>query len=435
MNVGKSILRFALPFMARGGVIATNVIATLALAWTYAPEIFGKIVFIWNFALIFSAFLSLGVPNYLLRELSFRLNDDHDFGRLSLPTTGALILLAPALVAGGSTALLLWLFETHPGLFPEAIESAAIIPIIFLMCYLVNLTAGLASGFILTNRINYTMFARDGLPSVTLVAAIFLPSFTADPMLSLFWNFITLQAAVALLGIAALVANGSLVRSAFEARIGPIPNTLGFWGLASTNVVVTGVDVLAGGWILGARDLGHYQLVKRICNLAALPQVVVTWAIAIPIGQAFGRRNWCAMRDALRTGARLSIVSVIPLLVGGGIAAMIASRWFGYGLGSESFALAAVSLLTSLTVVVFGPGVVVAAQTHLEFQALGARIAGVVLFALLAAVVAVHDPAPAALALCQLTSVASSGVLLWRAIRRRFAIDSSIFCLFRREGD
>lgn len=435
MNIRLLLQRYALPFVARGGVIAANIVATLALAWAYAPEVFGKIVFIWNFVLICSAVISLGVPNYLLRELSFRLNDDHDFGRLSLPTIGALILLFPALIAGGSTALLLRLFETNPALFPEAVESAAIIPVTFLMCYLVNLTAVLASGFILANRINYTMFARDGLPSVALVAAIFLPDFTGDPMLSLFWNFIVLQAVIAVLGIAALVVRRALVRSAFEARIGAIPNILGFWGLASTNVLVTGIDVLAGGWILGARDLGHYQLVKRICNLVALPQVVVTWAIAIPVGQAFGRRDWDAMREAVRQGARLSIVPVIPLLVGGGIAALIASSWFGYGLGPESLALVAISLLTSLTVVVFGPGVVVAVQTHLEFQALGARIAGVALFALFAAFVATHDPAPGALALCQLASVACSGILLWLAIRRKFAIDSSIFSLLRRQSD
>lgn len=433
------ILRYALPFATRAGVVGANVVATLALAWAFAPEIFGKIVFVWNFVLIYSAVLSLGVPNFLLRELSFRIDPAHGRERLSMPTIAALVVVAPALLAAASAAALIWLYEARPGLFPEAIEGPAVIAETFLMCYLVNLTSGLASAFVLANRINHTMFVRDGLPSATLIVSIFLPDIAGDPMLSLFANFILVQLVLALVGLGLLATQRRLLTRAFGRRIGAVPNIFGFWGLAASNVLVTGIDVLAGGWVLGARDLGQYQLIKRICNLVALPQVVVAWAIAIPAGQAFARHDaderTHALQEAAREGARLSLYPLVPLLVGGAGAAIGASAWFGYGLGPLSVALIVISLLSAVATVAYGPGIIIAAQAHLEYRALGARIAGVAIFLLLALLASHLAPEPALLAACQFVSVLMSGVLLWGLIRSRFGIDSSIFCLLGRQGD
>ncbi|WP_432770537.1 MAG: hypothetical protein HEQ22_07310 [Sphingopyxis sp.] len=433
------ILRYALPFVTRAGVVGANIVSTLALAWAFAPEIFGKIVFVWNFVLIYSAVLSLGVPNFLLRELSFRIDPAHDRQKLSLPTMAALIVIVPLLFAAASAAGLVALFGAERALFPAAIDSAALIAATFMMSYLVNLTAGLASAFVLANRINHTMFVRDGLPSVTLIASIFLPDIMGDPALSLFANFILIQGALALAGMLWLATRHRLVAQAFGRRIGAVPNLFGFWGLAASNVLVTGIDVLVGGWILGTRDLGHYQLIKRICNLVALPQVVVAWAIAIPAGQAFARPDagdrQTALQEAARYGARLSFYPLIPLLIGGGGAAVAASAWFGYGLGAESLALIAFSLLSAVVTVIYGPGIIIAAQTHLEYRALAARIAGVTIFLVLALLASRSYSSAAVVAACQLASVLTSGVLIWWVIRRRFAVDSSIFCLtFRRSS-
>ena len=68
------------------------------------------------------------------------------------------------------------------------------------------------------------------------------------------------------------------------------PDLFGFWGLSIVTILGSNIDILVGGLFLGAGELGYYQLIKRIVNVASLPQIVVNWAVVVPVGRA-GRRR------------------------------------------------------------------------------------------------------------------------------------------------
>ncbi len=58
----------------RGVIVTGNFVVMIALATLLKPGEYGQLVYLWSIAQVLAAVGSIGVPSYLLRELSLRAN-------------------------------------------------------------------------------------------------------------------------------------------------------------------------------------------------------------------------------------------------------------------------------------------------------------------------------------------------------------------------
>lgn len=411
-------------FVARGGIVGINVISLLVVAAVMEPTAFGSFVYMWSLTLFLAALAGLGSPAYLLREASARQGDPQR-GLSRLEAVKVALLLPLGVLAMCCIAAVLL-----PGVFLRAVgqgplDFAQVIPV-GLAALVVMLLTHAASPFRLDGRETMSMALRDGAPQSLIMVAVLIGNLAGlqDAHIALY-----LFSGLGLLLVAGLY---SLIRIKTQLwREGPgrpQGGQFSFWGSSVLGATVSQADILLGGLVLGPVALGQYQVLKRIANLTAQPQVIANWSVLVRIGTSHAQGLLEDVQQACRQGLKLAffpglclllvLVALLPLALSFYEIENSAQTWMVFGLLA----------LGSLVNVAFGVNFTVAAQTGLESLSLSARVVSMGLMAggILLQGDALTGPG---IALSVLVAVMVSNLFLSALLYRRLGVDTTLLSL------
>jgi O-antigen/teichoic acid export membrane protein len=426
-------------YLTRGSVVGSNFAVMIALAALLSPDEFGRLVYLWTFALVLSAVGTIGASAYFLREFSALLGRGDGAPRFN---TGLLVLLGlilPAVVIGGLIGALIFLARDTSmfaaGIRPTTGELLAT----GVVAWLANAITNLASLSRVLDQVNLSMAMRDAsAPMVLLIATLAAIAIHGDApgVVAIFQIHIAIAAALVLGWWGQIfVRDGRINRLLAWRRIDGFPDIFGLWGMQASNAFSAGIDVMAGGLFLGEAQLGYYQLVKRIANLAALPQMVANWAVIVALGKAHGAQDRDGIAQAVRQGARITLMPLALLLPLSAAVIAGVTYWLGYPMDATALATALLLLAAAATHSFFCSNGVLVQQTGLEYHALAAQLGGLALFGACTIAFLTIDASPALLALAQWLAILAAALILWRTIRKRLGVDSSLLVLLeRRDG-
>lgn len=416
---------------ARGLVVGGNATSLLVLGALMEPAGFGRFVYWWSVALVLSVVASLGGQPFLLREMSAR--QGHPARGVRRGRALRIALVWPGLILSATALAALWIAPAAAALAGRTGPPPAVLVLVPAAAYMINLSGHAALPLRVDGHAIAAMLLKDGGPQLLLLAAALMLSAGGglDPV-RLLATFVLL-AVLAVAAVAAVLAQRSAARPLWrEAGTGPPPGAaLGFWGSTVLGAAWTQADILLGGLVLPAAELGAYQILKRLANLAASPQIVANWTVVVGIGRAYAAGDRVAIQAECRRAARLAVGPA--LLFGLAVAAGLPMVLQFYGIAGEpgvwlAFALL---LLAAWSNVGFGASFVVAIQCHLERVAVAARLVAIAcctvpVLALAAAL------SPAGLAAAYAAGSLASNLFLWAVNRRRLGVDSSALCLLGR---
>ncbi|MBN2906944.1 MAG: hypothetical protein JXJ18_09580 [Rhodobacteraceae bacterium] len=413
----------------RGAVVGTNFVALLVVAFLMTAEDFGRYALMWSAALSLSAMASMGAPALLMREFSARQAGAHN--GVTRAQAMRLVFLWPILILSGIAAAAGLLGPRLADLTGGAAIPARTVALVAGTALVINFTNVLAVPFRVMGRTGLSMALRDAGPQTAMVlASLVLSTVGSVRPETVFMLF---------LGIAPLPLAAGLYLLRSRPRGGvdffaaaPRPPTArasfgGFWGMAVTNMIWTQIDILLGGLVLGAADLGHYQVLKRVANLCSMPQVVANWAVVVTLGRAHADKDTPRLQAACRRGAQLTLLPGLALLAIT-ILAMPIVLW-AYDIPATPMLWTTVAILMAASAinVGFGANFAVAMQCRMEKTALVSRLAGLALAS--AVVISTGTMGMAWVAAGYALGAAISNAMLWQAIRRRIGVDSSINAL------
>lgn len=395
------ISRIAGPtLLLRVGVVGCNFLVMMGLAWGLGLAQFGELMVLWGMAMVASTAMSLGAPLLILRVMA----DGTGMRTAALLRQVVLFPLLLALIGA----------VTLPAVFSGIAWGSVI-----LMGLALNALSCLASMMRALGSVQLSMVLRDGVPQLALGAAVFV---AVDP------QGILLVTAGFTSGAALLVLRHCLTHRAVGTCIhaGGDAGALrfGLWANAVLGMATAQIDIILGGALLPADQIGLYALLRRIANLVALPVSVATWVSAGPIAAAFGAQDAGALRAASKAGSRVALWPGVALFGG---ALLLLPLWSAL----EGVALLALVLLGGAFVqVCLASGLTVATLCGLERFALLSRLASIALY--LACVLAAGTMlTPMGNALAYLAGVVGGGALLWWALWRQLQIDTSALSLWR----
>ncbi|UHD15466.1 lipopolysaccharide biosynthesis protein [Thiocapsa bogorovii] len=416
----------------RGAIVAVNSLSLLVIAAVMNLADFGHFVFLWVIAVTLGAVGSLGGQLYIMRETS-ALQSDPARG-VSAVEAIQIVFLWPAAMLGLiaiSTILAGPLFLPFVGY--EAPRPTEVFLVVAVGLTL-NLIGHAATPLRIDDRLTVSMLVRDGGPQLILLTAALLATLLARPHPVVIFGFFLVLS----LFVLALLAMTSIKR-AFSRRqllrVSGSARALGlrsFWGTSVLGNLNAQVDILLGGLFLSNADLGAYQILKRLANLASLPQIVANWTVLVGVGRA------CASSDVMMVQRLCRRAATLTLLPGITLASVLllslpAFLWF-FEIENEQgiWLVFSVILAGSVVNIICGANFTVAAQCRLEHIALRARLIGV-MFA--AAMILIHGAALSAINLAVAAFIALSipNLLLWLYLRRKLSIDTSLICLLRSE--
>lgn len=414
-------------YASRGSVVALNFVSMLVLAALMGLGDFGRFVFLWTAGSTLAAVSSLGGQAYLVRELSARQGNPSRGVSPAEAMRIALVLPFALLLTVGAAAVTALPLLPAVGLQPGAAEEVLVVCAVALA---LNLFGHSGTPYLVTGSPNAAMIARDGLPQLLLLAAAFVASRLPGPTPLL---TLKLFLAFAAMAVPPLAWTGWVRPRRKLWRDGDSCRGTGlksFWASAITGSLTAQVDVLLGGVFLSGADLGAYQILKRLANLASLPQIVANWSALARVGKAYAGANMPAVQQACRHAAKLTLVPGL-LLVGALLATLpLFSRIYNIPLAEATWTVFALILSASLVSVCCGVNFTVASQCHMEHNALRSRLAGVAL-AVGVILHQAHELTSVTLAAAMLCAAALSNLSLWWLIRRRLKVDTSLYCLLR----
>ncbi len=393
--------------LGRVGVVGGNFAVMMALAVWLGLDAFGQIAVLWGLAMVAGTVVSVGAPLLLLRILT-------DGGGVTAGGLWRQIALYPAGLA--AVALLV---------LPRAVPDVPWVAVM-LAGLAVNAATCVASVMRGLGSVQLSMLLRDGLPQLALGAAAVLWGPAAGGIMA--------GAAVIMGGAATLLLVICLRRPAIGALIQPGGDggaiRYGLWGTAVLGMAAAQVDIIVGGSILRADQIGLYALLRRVANLVALPVSVATWVSAVPISAAFGMQDRTALRQASAAGSRIALLPGAVLF----LAALLLLPWVAPFAGQtwsvEARSVALVLLCGAVIQVFLASGMTVATLCGFERFAFGARLLG--LFTYLGMVVWSGSTLSAlGNAAAYVSGIASGGLLLWALLWARLAIDTSGAALWR----
>ncbi|MBQ2260176.1 MAG: hypothetical protein II336_02270 [Loktanella sp.] len=387
--------------LLRGGLVAGNIAVLSGLALLLGLDGFGALIVAWGLALVGSTLLGFGGPLTLLA----RLGAGQGMHPLAL---GVLCFGLPGLAA------LLVLPVLH--LIWPAMPWAAVLA----LAVAINLAACLASVLRALGVLHLSMALRDAAPLLALGLAGLSGGGTA-PILWL---------TAALLGLICLLAVGLCLRDPGCAQIigREMPAAIvqpGLWASAVLGMVLAQVDIILGGQLLSAEQIGLYALLRRIANLVALPVTVATWVSAGPISAAHAANDLPALQQASLSGARIAVwpglalallaLASLPVLVWSLPDLRLPVLW----------PVLLVLLAGTLVQLICAQGVTVASLTGHGDLAARARLAGVLGY--LAAVASAPAPDPLRNALCYALGLCLCHGLLWLWLWRATGVNTLAF--------
>lgn len=414
-------------FATRIGVVGFNFVSLLIVALVVERGAFGRFVLLWSYAQVASALLSAGGPAYLLREYAGQAG-----AGTGLPRVRQALVLAfvwPAVI--GALLGVLGLALRRSGFVP--IEDPPSLLLVVAVAYLLNLLSIGASLLRVQERTSLAMTAKDAGPQVVLVVVALIlaaagPVRERELMLGVAAGLILL-----LLAGAVLAWPRGSGPAAARAGTPPIPGggPLAFWGSAVLTALWGQADIVLAGHVLAPVDLGAYGILRRLANLAGLPQIVANWMSVVPVRRAFLDSDRDRLQRACRNVLGISLLPALALGVGLVLAAPVLLNLFDIGQVHAGVLTLAVLVLAALVNVASGVNFAVASQCHLEAFGLASRALGI------GATVAVvlwpwGDPGLLRVGMATLASSLAANLLLLAVIWTRLRIDPSVLSLSRR---
>lgn len=386
--------------LLRAGVVGGNFAVMMGLAWGLGLARFGELMVLWGMAMVAATIMSVGAPHLLLRVMGDG-TGMHPAGLLRQ------VVLLPLLL--GAIA-----FGVLPAVLPGVAWGAVI-----LTGLAVNALSCLASMMRALGSVQMSMFLRDGGPQLALGAAAFLMSGVSEILLAAAGFMAVLGLFAGLFCLFHPAIGASLHADGDRGAI-----RVGLWANGALGMATAQIDIILGGYVLSADQIGLYALLRRIANLVALPVSVATWVSAGPVAAAFGAADKVALRVASTAGSR---VALWPGAVLFGVALLSVMMWPALG---DARLLAVVLLVGAFVQVCLASGFTVATLCGLERFAVLARIASLGVY--LACVLAVGTMlTPMGNALAYLAGVIGGGALLWWVLWRQLRIDTSAMALWR----
>lgn len=420
-------------YLTRGGVVGTNFFSMLVIAFLMKADEFGYYALMWASAMSLSSVVSVGVPSLLLRELSAYQVDGYcgisrgHALRLILVWPAVLLVAVVGLAAAAGPAILPVFGKPVPALGPTLLAAAAALAI--------NILNVIAVVYRILGHAGMAMALRDAGPQALMLVATILVAFRGRPEAQ------TSFAAFLILAFVTVSMVLVLTRQRLKEQFTRLPKdhaagrhviVTGFWGTAVANMVWTQVDILLGGLVLAPAALGHYQVLKRIANLAAMPQIIANWSAVVQIGRAFAAGDNGRIQAECRKTLGLAVFPLLGLLAGTILAMPLIIRVFDLPPTSGTWIVMIFLLAGSATNVLFGLNFLVASQCHLEHHALGTRIVGLVVTALLIAGFGAKGNIPVAIA--YFAGMLAANVALWAVVRNRLGVDTSVAAIIRKTG-
>lgn len=418
-------------FATRGGIVGLNFLSVLVIAAVMSADDFGKFVYFWAMSMALAAIASLGGQNYLLREGSARQVDPARGVTRWEAIKIAVIWPSLALSAIGLLAISLpiELFLTLRLNPPQPFE----VVILCAVSWVLILLSHLATPFRVCAHKTFSMFVSDAGPHlILLVVIIGGASFSVTDPYSILLAFVAVGLLVIVI-LAAIAFSPKLLTTPLWRTSGSArgDGLVGFWGISVLGVFSAQIDILLGAMVLNPAELGQYQILKRLANLASLPVVVANWAVVVRIGKAFAAGNFDDIQAACRRGAELAffpgmgLVAALMFLLPGFL-------WF-YNIENTMTTWIVFSLLATASIINFTCGVnfAVAAQCKLENFALFSRLIG--LTAAVSIIVLLGEGlSELRLAAAMLFALGLSNLTLWTLIYRTLEVDTTVFCLLKR---
>ena len=392
----------------RVGIVGINFFVMLSLAALLGFETFGRLAALWGAALVAGTVLSLGGPVILLRMLT-------DGRGMRVRDILKIAVLCPGLLA---LAAFLALSSFWPATSWGAILSAG---------FFTNALACLASVMRALGSVQFSMALRDAGPQVSLgTAGLLGASADADALL--------LQAALAMF-VLLLLAMLWVWRSDRLATI-LSPDWRHFqsyalWATSILGAVVSQIDLIVGGAIIPAEQLGVYAVLRRVANLVALPVTVATWVSSPAISAAHGTKTATALSSASADGSRIAMLPGVALFGIGMLALpmlpIILPDFSGDGLRLIFLIL----LIGALGQVVLASSFTVATLCGLPKLAMAARFLMLITYLLWFQYWGAELTATTN-ALGYAGALTLGGAALWWAVRHHLGVDTSAAVLWRK---
>lgn len=386
----------------RAAVVGINFAVMLGLAAILGFETFGRLAALWATALVAGTVVSLGGPLILLAALT-------DGQGLRVGDIVKIAVFFPALLA-------LFMYGIAVALWP-AWPWAAILSV----GVLANALGCLASVMRALGSAQASMALRDAGPQLALgFAGVIMGDAGAEAILI---------STAATMGVLALGGVIWVCRHAgARGMISPVARryiSVSLWGTSVMGMVVAQIDLVLGGAVISAEQLGVYAVLRRVANLVALPVTVATWVSGPSVSAAHGAGDMAGLARASARGSQIALVPGLVLFVVG-----IA----GLPLLPEGQAMVfALLLLGALGQIVLAASFTVATLCGLPHFAMSARVLMVACYLLWfqwwgAELTTTTN------ALGYIGALTLGGIALWWGIRRKLEIDTSAAAVLHAKG-
>jgi O-antigen/teichoic acid export membrane protein len=205
------------------------------------------------------------------------------------------------------------------------------------------------------------------------------------------------------------------------------------WGSSVLGMVVAQVDLIVGGAVISAEQLGVYAVLRRVANLVALPVTVATWVSAPAISKAYGAGNFAALTKASREASQIAALPGAVLFALGVISLPLLPVILPALPGANPSLVFGILLLGALSQVIFAASLTVATLCGASYQAMATRLLMVVVYLLW---FLWWGPELSALtnALGYSCALTLGGGALWVMIKRRIGVDTSAGVLLNGKG-
>lgn len=415
-------------FATRGLTVLSNFLSMLAIAYCLGIDEYGRFVFIWTMGIVASSVISFGLPVYLLREMSITSASD---GRgVSVSFALKMGVALPAVFVG-----IIWGLGSL-GLHFDVLQCIGVtrenLPLVLILAFFLNLNTNFSSATYALGFMNASMFQRDALPQVfaSLAAVIAVVMGQAQSTFVLLLISIMMGLWLIAIAIAILVANRS--KAIFGAPRGGGGYTVSFWGGAVLGMVWAQIDVLVGSVFMTPAQLGAYNILRRVANLAALPVTISTWATVGDFSRAFAAGDRAKIEETNRRALTLSVYPGAALLLICVPLYAVLAHIYTLPRGESLFTAYLILLAQSAVLLAFAPGMTVAQSSGNERAVVWARLVGLGVFL---AVVSVDWPigSDVKTAISLVSGTLAMSGFVWIILNGRLAVDTSM-CVLRKGG-
>ncbi|MCF7779651.1 oligosaccharide flippase family protein [Sulfitobacter sp. M220] len=441
-DMGKRLKAGLTLYIVRGTVVGSNFASMILLAFVLPLHIYGSVVLTWSVILLLSAIGGLGAGAYILREMSARVEGNKSVSGISFSTAISLTVIWPLII------ILLIMIGVAAGLpiFKEIFEDFSIanfnykisdLALICLISWLINIISHLANMMRVQGKIITPMVLRDSGPQLMLLIgavvtlAIWPNNVTVTKILAI---YATMATSIVILTSCSIFLRSRAISVLFAHR-GETSNkfNLSFWGVSVTGTAWNNADIIIGGFLFSPEAIGIYQIIKRVANLASMPQIVANWAIVVSLSRSHAARDSNRIQNSLRQGAKLSFVPLLVLSICCSVIIPIVLSYIKGPMIVGDWVVFSLLLLGSILNVGFGGNFVAATQCGMEAEAFRSRIWGLIVLFMIIYVLSFTRLGISSLSIANFTMAFISNTSLWWLLKQKLNVDTSFMCLLHRK--